>query len=1731
MAGLLQLREAGRRHGRRPVPALTALLLIWATHAQSLSFAEGPPDPRPDRPAVDLRRVLIDPLLFGELSVFAIPREPLAEPDDPHTPPTPALLAGKHEPRVPVRGTPKLPDRTVTAPQPITSLALTTGPPGPTDTPPPGDPVSETPVADPPAARPAPLPEQTLPGPTLPDLKPDRCLDPARIVRDATPTRLTRDPAASVPPARRRPIPAPLTDAASPVRLHPSFVRDRRVEQKLRSALRDLNAAELESALQSLQLLLEAEEDSFAQTDAAAHGVSVRWETLRLLSDLPRAGRDLYETLYGGVARSELARLEASRTSGDHRTAGLREIARRYFHTHAGRMAIQRLADEALEEGDFTAAAGLWRRILSDERHTAALTGVQRAKAAFVLHQAGDPELARRLMDSLAERPVVLAGETLSGRDWYARFAPTATADASRIQLVGYRPELPNFSGHTPWSEHRTRVTGTPPVRNRVLWEQRLSGEQSRHVDPLIHAWLGYQRTNGLPAATANTPLVSGDCVIVRDFDGLRCVSLRDGTIRWRYTASSSLARDIPVQLAVPIEGNPDPANLKRMWVGNALMGTLSGDGERVYAVEGVEQRWNQGSVVNADGQDPATLARRSNQLIALAIGSDSPDARPLWTLGGPVPVAPPPPPAAAPAPVPTPVPVPAPGLVGANVAPIPAGVELVAAPAPAPVAPAPVPAPSTLPERDTLAGCFFLGVPTAVEGTLYALVEFDQQLQIVAIEPRTGSVRWRKAVGLVATPVHLDQQRYTLHASPVVARGVVLFPTHNGVLLALDAASGTLMWGHAYDDPEQLQLLGAWPNNTRLMHGHAAFPNQPVVAGSRIVYLSPHDDEIRCLDLHTGQPLWTSRRRDLDQSQAIEHVAAIDQGVVFVSGRLKCRGLDLETGDEVWSRPLAHSPCGRGVALGGTYVLPLSNGATLPLEIRTGRPVGFAMPHDDWHAGTLAAGGDVIVSLTPGSLRAWSQAHAAGDRSVDPLAGAEVHLALGSHFAAKDVLRGFLADQPGHAHASQARETLREVLFAELDGEAGPRRAILDELNGIAVGPEQRGRFLVHQALHARESGDAAGLFGTIEELLTLSGREPLVPRQDPSRVVAPDAWVRGLLSRPTDATDAHDVESELAARVLADLRRAINAGDERRLRHLSLLHVYPQASRLAGLALARSLAARGRSQEAEVRFLACRQSDDAGIAALATRDLATLWDERGLHHEAALLWDELATKYADVEVARGFTGLSYVQHAAEDSLTAQAWRRLQPKFAAGAKPRIREERWLNSPLQSTYNGSGIQFLPTPRSSTFDLFDKGRGSGGMLALVNRQTGQEYPEAIRIPMRYFYPVSTTNSFVGHLLPLGSLGAVHGVSLLDREVAWTTSPPGLASRSETVRVGPAGPGFATFQCRQQLFVLDPANGELLWQRTDLESLTGLMADTSCGLFGDQRVLVVFAADRSHYTLYETATGAELCRGRIDADRRQLRRAYGRFLAYLTNKPTDRRLRIWDPLHDHLLLDVPADSLADISLKAGVAPGTKAYQFVRGAEELAYITADQRLRIVDVRSGESRLELPLPTGPDAQLGHLRVCADNDRYYINVHELTEQTESPQTTFVTSDTTLPAEHFQGTLHVVDRHSGRPLWTRAVGNRSLLHVPEFRLPYLVTLCRVRRGNQLSGEVAIHDAATGEQLALHDGLLPDRLLQYQYNRDAATLELRGARTEIRIDFDGGRGARWSEDTAAVSGQK
>jgi hypothetical protein len=85
-------------------------------------------------------------------------------------------------------------------------------------------------------------------------------------------------------------------------------------------------------------------------------------------------------------------------------------------------------------------------------------------------------------------------------------------------------------------------------------------------------------------------------------------------------------------------------------------------------------------------------------------------------------------------------------------------------------------------------------------------------------------------------------------------------------------------------------------------------------------------------------------------------------------------------------------------------------------------------------------------------------------------------------------------------------------------------------------------------------------------------------------------------------------------------------------------------------------------------------------------------------------------------------------------------------------------------------------------------------------------------------------------------------------------------------------------------------------------------------------------------------------------------------------------------------------------------------------------------------------------------------------------------------------------------------------LWRRSLGKRSLLHLADLPLPVLVSLSRVRSQDQSQLSVEVFDAESGETLGTRDDLPSDRLLQASYDRQGGLLELRGAKSAIRLLF-------------------
>ena len=224
---------------------------------------------------------------------------------------------------------------------------------------------------------------------------------------------------------------------------------------------------------------------------------------------------------------------------------------------------------------------------------------------------------------------------------------------------------------------------------------------------------------------------------------------------------------------------------------------------------------------------------------------------------------------------------------------------------------------------------------------------------------------------------------------------------------------------------------------------------------------------------------------------------------------------------------------------------------------------------------------------------------------------------------------------------------------------------------------------------------------------------------------------------------------------------------------------------------------------------------------------------------------------------------------------------------------------------------------------------------------------------------------------------------------------------------------------------------------------------------------------------------------------------------------------KRLRVWDPLSETFVLDEPADTIVESSTLEGVPPGTKVFALVRDLDAAVCLTDEGRLRAIDCRRGHALFEVALPPEQADRASFVRAFRDHDRFYCNLQRSWPPGKGPVTTgYIISDAMLPVLHTLGDLYAIDPVSQSILWQRSLGNRSVLQIPEFRLPLLVTLCRIRKGDQTFLELEVVDARTGQTLASRDDLLADRLLQLHYQRDPGLLELRGAKTTIRIAFAG-----------------
>lgn len=1489
---------------------------------------------------------------------------------------------------------------------------------------------------------------------------------------------------------------------------------DAALRRLLKEALSRLKEGQVAEGLTRLQTIFDRGDDAFVKLESNGPRREVRLTAQQTLGALGQADRDVYEKLFGSPAKQLFAR---SKQSG--RAIYAAETVRKYFHTFAGGEAAKWLAARWLERGDAKPAIRLWERLLADSVHRQSLHLTNHLQVAAAQQLLGQESSAQELLERSGTLKLEVGGESRTAAQWTAllntlpRRANDIFDGEWRAASGGANRNI-NATGSTPWL--------------KPMWSVPLSVSHT-DLSPVEHWRKSQEGENPAQWVVASEPLVVLEQVIVRDFSGISAFDLRTGSRLWRYTAAMSLS-DVVAAADAPSQGSDVANAVHAAIIGNPAWGTLSSDGRSVFAVDYVAALDNANA---ADGRKPAEadteqaplgdLPRLLTRLIALPIGSsreaslNKNSKQPTWSLDG--------------------------TTAGAKLAGPGHAVQ-------------------------------FLGSPTVVDGCLYVIGElfsmtsFDTQkvgqLSLFAVDAESGEMLWSQGLALVEQPFFrlTEDERRRAVGSPSAADGMLVCPTDVGLIVGVDLVTGRQRWIY---DVRMAESESQRRQSTENNFGWDGLPAWPVIHQGRVLLLPRSSEHLHCVDLMTGRLLWKVPRGDA------VCIGAVTDDVIVLVGTREVRAISLTNQSTVnsvpplWSRRLGLIT-GRGVRLGDRFLLPLKTGRVADLDLTTGLERGFSLrrigdetdspmsasvtteTRTSW-PGNLIVSGDVVLSLGLTELTAYPQAQATlaslpkKSSSVEQsLQRSELAMLLGNDDSRvadlEDVLRLSLTPKL----REQAERQLRESLYLELDRTPQKGASLLMQLSQLARTPFEEARLLRRQC-EFYLSEDPARAMQLARRLAELAPNQELEMDELGEFVLSNETWAGGISRRIKASVERTPEEADRVLDVLDHERDSLrNSHDLTTLRRFVRVYDnWPQAITIR-FQLANLLIEQGDFQEAELLLLRDRRNANPQISASATARLLNLWSRLSLHSLAGGLMNELADRFANVEFAaavpspldktkpveKTLTGREFVAAFPRDSLTWAAFARRQRPAWEVRRVSISEDRASGGQLKliEAYDQTGRRYT-IHSGAAMQLFQKPVVFGSKDELgcqvVDKESGVVVGEIANMD-RVFYPVgqpTPANTEMCHFLPLGGAGHFRGVSLLEldsRGELWNQPFAPLRVTEDFPRFGPFGPGFCVFQTRQHLVVLNPADGRVLWRRSNLEPQAGLFAENEWGLFGDREALVMFSQDYLSYVVYETMTGRELRRGKLNADLHQNRRVFGRKLFFLSD---DRRVRVWDPLTDRLdldeaIVDSSARALTSLPLVSATPDG-----------DLLLVLPSGRIRVIDLQAGLLKLDVNLP--PEFLLGvnNTKVFSDDERYFINLQRGMGELHRNQFNYHVPDLWLPKSDMQGEVYAFARPLvpqlltsksvplGHRLWSRVIPQRSILRSEQTRLPFLIALSRQQnRDDNMKSSIRVEalDAATGDLIGALDHVVPDRFVQMEFDVPNSRITLKGLQTNVIVDY-------------------
>ncbi len=1457
------------------------------------------------------------------------------------------------------------------------------------------------------------------------------------------------------------------------------FVRpDRTTLRWLLGAQQLVEEGKYGEAVRLLDAIVEAPEDYLFQPDRDKQiHRSLKAEARRLIGEMPRKGRELYELQCGTRAKQLLAEAAGA---GD--PARLAEVSRRFFHTHAGYEATMLLGLHHLDHGRPLAAALTLGRLRESLPEADSLEPTLSLAMAVAWVRAGMTDEARQtlllLRSRMGNKPLRIGGKEIA---WFESADP-ADLDQGPVEwLEGAIGPQPVFApaAASQWALFRGDVArnaasaGGPPLLS-MRW--RVPTSDNPLVEVILRKHRRIRQEHRIPTLPGIHPLAVGDIVLMRTTKNLLAVELPTGKRLWEVPV------DDPLEALLAADTSQQRNSMQlintlrlRMWQ-DRTYGSLSSDGRLVFAIEDLAQTTSKTStrtiIINNQRMTGQSVSRPYNRLTAHDIRS----GKLQWEVGG------------------------SDGQFG-------------------------------LPLADT----FFLGPPLPLMGQLYVLAKIEAEIRLLVLDAETGKLAWEQQLA------ELDPAEFrynsghwrTAGVSPSYADGILVCPTPVGAVVAIDLTTRSLVWGYQYPRGSAVARPGIpirRPTGTSSSRTTDQWVDNSVTVSGGRVLLTPVDASVLyCLNLLDGKELWTAPRG------ANLYVACVHRDRVVLVGKGELSALGLADGKPAWKDgpvklPGEAMPSGRGFLADDQYYVPLTTSELATIDVVSGRCENVSKTHQSGSPGNLICHKGWVISQEVDRLDAYYQLdfvrqqvrQRLAEHPDDPPALAlqgEVLLDEGRHSEAIASLRKSVGLEPD----PRTRKLLLHALMDGLGKDFATHSDRGDEIRALVDDPRDEAAFLRRMAVGWHEAGRWGEAFSYYNQLIALDSDRQQLEQLSTAHAVRRDRWVGGRLAALREAAPAEQ-KTAIDRAITAELATADEANSPEALRRFLQYYGNLPVAGDARRRLAGRLADGGEFLEAELLLRRELKCGDPRRAGAAVAQLIGLLDSNQRSSEAADYLPLLAGELAEVDCG-GQTGSQWAEGLGGKIEGDHAWPTgpVVVKYDKPEKQRITRRSRTALPNRGSRGTvfADTRFEADQSQRTIIASDP---LGNPLWQVSFATPDRYPMGFS---RNSTQVRTNGHqavfSLGHrIVAVDTVGTdaagsprllwnqnlledaahtldQHRIAIGPNNLPWGLQQMQLAQYHGRVmgQLGPVTDGYIAIQRFADLTAVDPVTGSVLWVRRGLPEGSRLFGD-------DRHVFVVptgkMLADKDKLIVIDAADGEII-------DRRDFYFAQGgdselaqstpfQFEAYC--KATfGSRILLQRSEGSHLLVE-----LYDVGEQRHVWPPRK---FAAGAKiclaedrALGVLEPDGRLVLVSLPDGQTMVDAKLEKEKIEDVSELIVMPSGDQFVVIVHYARREGVA----------TLPTQPMPGVSHkqinfgrvYMFDSQGKSVWPEPVEierQHLLLNQPA-RIPILTFACQAYERDKVTNrgryQVAIRclDKRSGEQL-----------FAQKYATSTSVFELRG----------------------------